>query len=65
MDVGDGECEVLTGGVASVDAIVLCISAFFFGIHMSFDLHLIGFCGICILLHALIGFFFFAICLLE
>ena len=64
MDVGDGGWELFVGGVASVDAIVLGISAFFLGSHMSLDFPLIGFCGICIILHALIGFFFFAICLL-
>ena len=65
MDVGDGGCKVLAGGVASVDVIMLCMSAFFFGIHMSFVFLLIGFCWMCIFVHSLIGFFFFAICPLE
>ena len=64
MDVGDGGHDLFAGGLVIVDAIVLGISAFCLGIHMSFDLPLIGFCGICICLHALIGFLFFAICLL-
>ena len=59
MDVGDGGHELHTSVLAMVDAIMLCISAFFFGIHMSFDFLLIGFCGICIFLHSLIGFFLF------
>ena len=46
MDVGYGGHELLAGGLAIVVAIMLCISTFFFGIHMIFDFLLIGFCGI-------------------
>jgi hypothetical protein len=65
MDAGDGGLESLAGGLAFADAIMHWVSTFFFGIHMVFDFLFIGFCGICILLHSLIGFSLFGVCLLE
>ena len=59
MDIGDGGHELCTSGLAIVDAIMLCSASFFFGIHMSLDFLLIGFCGICIFVHSLIGFSWF------
>ena len=65
MDVGDGGHNLFAEGLEIVDAVMLCIASFFFGIHMSLDFLLIGFCGICICLHFSIGFFLVCICLLE
>ena len=62
MDLGDRGLEVLTVGLAIVDATMHWASTFFFMIHMVFYFPLIGFF---IVLHSLIGFFFFGVCLLE
>ena len=61
MDLGDGGPAVLAGGLAIVDATMHWASNFFFMIHMVFYFPLIGFC---IVLHSLIRFFFFGLCLL-
>ena len=62
MELGDGEHESLDGGLAMVDAIMHWVSTFFLGIHMVLDFLFIGFC---IVLHSLIGFCLFGVCLLE
>ncbi len=65
MDGVDGGHELLTSGLAMLDAIMFCMLAFFFGIHMSFDFLWIGFCGISICWHSLSGFFLLEICHLD
>ena len=65
MDLEEGGQESLAGGLAIVDATMHWASTFFFMIHMVFDFLVIGFCGICILLHSLSGFSLFGLCLLE
>lgn len=65
MDLGDEEKESLVGGLAIVDASMQCFSSFFFGIHIFFYFLFIGICGMCILLHSLIGFSLCGGCLLE
>ena len=62
MELGAREHESLDGGLAMVDAIMHWVSTFFFGIHMVLDFLFIGFC---IILHFLIKFFLFGVCLLE
>ena len=61
MELGDGGHESLDGGLVMVDAIMHWVSTFFFGIHMVLDFLFIGFC---IVLHSLIGFCLFGVCLL-
>ena len=62
MELGDGGHESLDGGLAIVDAIMHRVSNFFFGIHILLAFIFIGFC---IILHSLIGFFLFGVCLLQ
>ena len=62
MELGDGGHESLDGGLAMVDAIMHWVLTFFLGIHMVLDFLFIGFC---IVLHSLIGFCLFGVCILE
>ena len=62
MDLADGGQDSVADGLTMVDAIMYWVSTFFFGILMVLDFLFIGFC---IVLHSLIGFCLFGVCLLE